>query len=123
MEYGNMFFNYRIASVWSSPEILANLKKLPKLTPQMDIYSYGMIIWEIWHQSVPFDGDIAAAQDYVVKEESRPKIIQSSADLDQEEMYQSEALAKSPEGKVVSIINGNISDSSKEEIKDQTYCD
>lgn len=123
MEYGNMFFNYRIASVWSSPEILSNLKKLPKLTPQMDIYSYGMIIWEIWHQSVPFDGDIAAAQDYVVKEESRPKIIQSSADLDQEEMYQSEALAKSPEGKVVSIINGNISDSSKEEIKDQTYCD
>ena len=33
MEYGNMFFNYRIASVWSSPEILSNIKKLPKLTP------------------------------------------------------------------------------------------
>jgi hypothetical protein len=56
----------------------------------MDIYSYGMIIWEIWHQSVPFDGDIAAAQEYVVKEESRPKIIQSSADLDEDGVYQSE---------------------------------
>ena len=41
----------------------------------MDIYSYGMIIWEIWHQSVPFDGDIVTAQEYVVKEESRPKIV------------------------------------------------
>ena len=29
MEYGNMFFNYRLASVWSSPEILSNTKKLP----------------------------------------------------------------------------------------------
>jgi hypothetical protein len=32
MEYGNMFFSYRIASVWSAPEILSNAKKLPKLT-------------------------------------------------------------------------------------------
>ena len=85
MEYGNMFFSYRIASVWSAPEILSNTKKLPKLTKQMDIYSYGMIIWEIWHQSIPFDGDIVTAQEYVVKEESRPKIVQSSADLEDQE--------------------------------------
>jgi hypothetical protein len=62
MEYGNMFFNYRLANVWSSPEVLSNLKKLPKtLTQEMDIYSYGMIIWELWHQSVPFDGEITSA--------------------------------------------------------------
>jgi hypothetical protein len=29
MEYGNMFFNYRITSVWSSPELLSNQKKFP----------------------------------------------------------------------------------------------
>jgi hypothetical protein len=50
----------------------------------MDVYSYGMIIWEIWHQNIPFDGDIGTAQEYVVKDESRPKIVQSSADLDQD---------------------------------------
>jgi len=34
MQYSNMFFNYRIASVWSSPEVLAVPKKLPKeITP------------------------------------------------------------------------------------------
>mmetsp|Transcript_40291 Transcript_40291/g.61482 ORF Transcript_40291/g.61482 Transcript_40291/m.61482 type:complete len:149 (-) Transcript_40291:500-946(-) len=29
MEYGNMFFNYRPVSVWSAPEALVALKKLP----------------------------------------------------------------------------------------------
>jgi len=28
MEYSNMFFNYRITSVWSSPEALGQLKKI-----------------------------------------------------------------------------------------------
>lgn len=32
MEYSNMFFNYRITSVWSAPEALQNLKKIPELT-------------------------------------------------------------------------------------------
>lgn len=61
----------------------------------MDIYSYGMIIWEIWHQSVPFDGDIGTAQEYVVKEESRPKIVQSSVDLDlDQDQYEGTELVK-----------------------------
>ena len=74
MEYGNMFFNYRIASVWSAPEVLKQMKKMVELTPQMDTYSFGMIIWELWHMSIPFDNDIKLAEEYVVKEESRPKI-------------------------------------------------
>jgi hypothetical protein len=31
MEYANMFFNYKISSVWSSPEVLEQLKKIPKV--------------------------------------------------------------------------------------------
>ena len=61
----------------------------------MDVYSYGMIIWEIWHQNVPFDGDIGTAQEYVVKEESRPKIVQSSADLDQDQYEGTDAVKDS----------------------------
>ena len=40
----------------------------------MDTYSFGMIIWELWHMSIPFDNDIKLAEEYVVQEESRPKI-------------------------------------------------
>jgi len=58
MEYSNMFFNYRITSVWSAPECLEKLKKILKGTIEMDAYSYGIILWELWHQAVPFDNDI-----------------------------------------------------------------
>ena len=45
----------------------------------MDVYSFGMILWELWHESVPFDNDINQAIQYVVKEESRPKIMQQDS--------------------------------------------
>ena len=32
----------------------------------MDIYSFGMVMWEIWHEHTPFDGDIDMAIKYVV---------------------------------------------------------
>ena len=32
MEYGNIFFNYRIVSVWSAPEALKSIKKIADLT-------------------------------------------------------------------------------------------
>lgn len=57
MEYGNMFWNYRSASVWSAPEVLKE-KKMIEPTAQMDTYSFGMILWELWHQSIPFDNNI-----------------------------------------------------------------
>ena len=48
----------------------------------MDIYSLGILLWEIWHEAVPFDNELDQAIKYVVKEDSRPKIIQSVEDLD-----------------------------------------
>ena len=48
----------------------------------MDVYSFGMILWEIWHESIPFDGELDEAIQYVVKEESRPKIIASREDVE-----------------------------------------
>ena len=71
MEYSNMFFNYRIASVWSSPECLAQPKRIVEGNIRMDAYSYGIIMWELWHQEVPFDNDVSSAKQYVM-EESRP---------------------------------------------------
>ena len=40
----------------------------------MDIYSFGMILWELLHDAVPFDGDLNTAKTYVCEQEARPKI-------------------------------------------------
>ncbi len=41
----------------------------------MDVYSFGMLMWEIWHETIPFDNDLNLCQQYVVKEDSRPMIL------------------------------------------------
>ena len=40
----------------------------------MDVYSFSMLMWEIWHETVPFEGDLHLCQKYVVTEDSRPSI-------------------------------------------------
>ena len=40
----------------------------------MDIYSFSMIMWELWHEHIPFDNDLEQAIKYVVLENSRPQI-------------------------------------------------
>lgn len=69
-----MFGSYRSASVWSAPEILKQPRKLLDPTSEMDVYSFGMLMWEVLHDTVPFDGDLKICTEYVVNSESRPKI-------------------------------------------------
>lgn len=49
-------------------------KKIIEPTSQMDVYSFGIIMWEIWHEHIPFDGDLQMAIKYVFEETSRPMI-------------------------------------------------
>jgi len=39
----------------------------------MDVYSFGVIMWELFFETVPFDGDLPACIKYVASED-RPKI-------------------------------------------------
>lgn len=73
--YGNMFYSYRSTSVSSPPEVLKNQRKREDPTPQMDIYSFGMIMWEFLYEQLPFDGDVAACAQYVVEDDARPQIV------------------------------------------------
>lgn len=83
MQYANMFYDYRIATVWSAPEVLQHPKKIPsELTPAMDVYSFGFLLWELWHCQVPFDGNTQMALHYVVEENARPRLIQTAKDLE-----------------------------------------
>lgn len=81
-KYANMFYSYRPCSVWSAPEVLKVPKKiLEPLTP-MDVYSFGLMMWELFHEQVPFDGDLAAATKYVTLEDVRPSIREETEEDD-----------------------------------------
>ncbi len=46
----------------------------------MDVYSFSMVMWEIYHDTIPFDGDLPLCQKYVLEEDSRPMIETDSVD-------------------------------------------
>ena len=41
----------------------------------MDVYSFGMLMWEVLYEKVPFEGEVKAAIEYVVQEDARPQIL------------------------------------------------
>lgn len=69
-----MFNSYRQASVWSSPEVLRTPKKFSEPSKPMDVYSFGMLLWEIQHEEVPFDGDLRSCTSMLLNEDKRPFI-------------------------------------------------
>lgn len=74
-KYANMFYAYRCVTVWSPPECLKQQKKRVDPTWQMDVYSFGMLMWEVLYEKVPFDGELKEAIEYVVDEDARPLIL------------------------------------------------
>lgn len=73
--YANMFYNYRSVSVWAPPECLKASKKRLDATWQMDVYAFGMLMWEVLYERVPFEGEVRSAIEYVVGEDARPLIL------------------------------------------------
>ena len=49
-KYANMFYSYRPCSVWSAPEVLKAPKKIIEPLAAMDIYSFGVLAWELFHE-------------------------------------------------------------------------
>lgn len=76
LKYASTFYNYRNITVWSAPENLGSGKKIAEaVAPEEDVYSFGMLLWELWHEHEPFDNDVALCQQYVLKEDARPLIV------------------------------------------------
>lgn len=75
-KYASTFYQYRNVSVWSAPETLKAGKKIAEASsPEEDVYSFGMLLWELWHEQEPFDNDVTVCQQYVLQEDARPMII------------------------------------------------
>jgi hypothetical protein len=54
-------------------------------TAQMDVYSFGLIMWEIWHEKTPFEGDVKEATEVVIKDQNRPAISEQDGEDDSDE--------------------------------------
>jgi hypothetical protein len=82
LKYASTFYTYKNFSVWSPPEILKAGKKglsQDELKPDVDVYSFGMLLWELWHEHEPFDNDVNLCLQYVVQEDARPMIVTDAA--------------------------------------------
>ena len=86
--YAQMFFSYRSVNVWSAPECLRQPKKRHDPTPQMDSYSFGMLMWELLYESLPFDGELKSTIEYVVDEDARPRIVTINQNVDASQVDQ-----------------------------------
>ena len=80
-DLANLFNKYINKSGYSSPEILATSGKFYKIPEnindnlkKIDIYSYGMILWEIITNTVPFDVKLTEIKKYVLEEKVRPEV-------------------------------------------------
>lgn len=69
-----IFNGYDSRSVFSSPEVLESGFQQEGGSEAHDIFSYGIILWEIWSEMVPFNDSTPTAVEYVLNGESRPKI-------------------------------------------------
>ena len=73
-----MFYGYRSATVRAleCPEVgdEKNFQKRADPSRTVDVYSFGMLMWEVLHEKEPFEGEVQSAKEYVVQEDARPLI-------------------------------------------------
>ena len=79
-KHARIFSGYNYKSVFSCPEILEDALDHSDPNEMFDVYSFGIIVWEIYSGLVPFNDDYETAFEYVVKNEGRPKIVETIPD-------------------------------------------
>ena len=78
-ENASIFNKYINKNSYSSPEMLIDTKKIcHKLNiennEKNDIYSFGMLLWEIYTETIPFDVKLSELKKYILEEKYRPEV-------------------------------------------------
>eukprot|EP00742_Colponemidia_sp_Colp-10_P003483 GILJ01003710.1.p1 GENE.GILJ01003710.1~~GILJ01003710.1.p1 ORF type:complete len:573 (+),score=49.04 GILJ01003710.1:67-1785(+) len=75
-KYAGVVCGYSNKSAWTAPELLADrCRTVANASPAADVYSFGIILWEMYTRTVPFDGmTLLQIKKFVVDGDYRPSI-------------------------------------------------
>jgi len=78
-ENASIFNKYINKNSYSSPEILLNSQKIShkyynENEKKNDIYSFGMLLWEIFTETIPFNVKLSELKKYIIEEKLRPQV-------------------------------------------------
>jgi hypothetical protein len=78
-ENASIFNKYINKNSYSSPEMLIDTKKIchkinSENNEKNDIYSFGMLLWEIYTETIPFDVKLSELKKYILEEKYRPEV-------------------------------------------------
>ena len=73
----------------------------------MDLYSFGVIVWQLYHGKVPFDGNLVLCTDCILKD-TRPQIseMRDLDDEEREEEYSSYSIVGMCSAPIANLIRG-----------------
>ena len=74
-ENASIFLKYKNKNSYSSPEVLQGNKNIGEdINSSSDVYSYGILLWEIYTSTIPFDVGIKKIMELVGQDNLRPEI-------------------------------------------------
>lgn len=77
-DISSVFIRYKNKNSYTSPELLKDNKSIGNTTNNLnhksDIYSFGILLWELYTCLIPFNVKLNTLYDYVAVENYRPEI-------------------------------------------------